>query len=87
MQIVINTRGTRLHKVGKRLLIQAGEKKLALSAPEIQSIMLAAAATISTDAIGLTVAANIDIIFLDKSGFLAKNGDSSELLEICPGKE
>ena len=68
MQIVINTRGTRLHKDGERFLIQAGEKKLSLSAQKIQSIVLATAATITTDTIGLAVANNIDIIFLDKFG-------------------
>jgi CRISPR-associated protein Cas1 len=68
MQLVINTFGASLRKQGERFLIQAGEKKLAVSAHKVQSILITTGAHLSTDAIALASANNIDLVFLDRHG-------------------
>lgn len=68
MQLVINTFGASLRKQGTQFLVQAGDKKLAVSAHKIQSILLTTAAHLSTDAIELAVTHNIDVVFLDRHG-------------------
>jgi CRISPR-associated protein Cas1 len=68
MQLVINTFGASLRKQGDRFLVKAGDRELAVSAHKVQSILLSTAAHLSTDAIELAVAHNIDLIFLDKYG-------------------
>jgi CRISPR-associated protein Cas1 len=68
MQLVINTFGASLRKQGDRFLVQAGDKKFAVSAHKVQSILLTTAAHLSTDAIELASVHNIDLVFLDKFG-------------------
>jgi CRISPR-associated protein Cas1 len=68
MQLVINTFGASLRKQGERFLVRAGDKQLAVSAHKVRSILLTTAAHLSTDAIELAVAHNIDLVFLDRHG-------------------
>jgi CRISPR-associated protein Cas1 len=68
MQLVINTFGASLRTQGDRFLIQAGDKKFAVSAHKVQSILLTTGAHLSTDAIELAHVHNIDLVFLDKFG-------------------
>jgi CRISPR-associated protein Cas1 len=68
MQLVINTFGASLRKEGDRFLVQAGDKKLAVSAHKVQSILIATSVHFSSDAILLASQHNIDVIFLDSTG-------------------
>src|SRR5438270_7396267 len=68
MQLVINTFGASLRKQGDRFLVKAGDKEFAVSAHKVQSILLTTAAHLSTDAIELAIAHNIDLVFLDRYG-------------------
>jgi CRISPR-associated protein Cas1 len=68
VQLVINTFGASLRKEGDRFLVQAGDKRFAVSAHKVQSILITTAAHLSTDAIELASAHNIDLVFLDKHG-------------------
>jgi CRISPR-associated protein Cas1 len=68
MQLVINTFGVSLRKQGEQFLLQAGDKKFAVSAHKVQSILLATAVHLSTDAIELAVHNNIDLVFLGRDG-------------------
>lgn len=68
MQLVINTFGASLRKQGDRFLVQAGDKKLEVSAHKVQSILISTAAHLSSDAIELASVHNIDLVFLDKFG-------------------
>ena len=68
MQLVINTFGASLKRKGDRFVIRAGPNKLAVSAQKVQSILVTTAVYLSSDAIVLAVAHNIDIVFLDKFG-------------------
>jgi len=68
VQLVINTFGASLRKEGDRFLVRAGDKQFAVSAHKVRSILLTTAAHLSTDAIELAVAHNIDLVFLDRHG-------------------
>jgi CRISPR-associated protein Cas1 len=68
MQLVINTFGASLRKQGEQFLVQAGDRKFAVSAHKVRSILLATAVHLSTDAIELAVRNNIDLVFVDRSG-------------------
>lgn len=68
MQLVINTFGASLRKQGEQFLIQADDKRLAVSAHKVQSIVLATAVHLTTDALQLALAHNIDVILLDNNG-------------------
>src|SRR5438105_1513743 len=68
MQLVINTFGASLRKEGDRFLVRAGDKKLAVSAHKVQSILIATGVHFSSDAIHLASQHNIDVIFLDAVG-------------------
>ena len=68
MQLVINTFGASLRKQGDRFLVQAGAKQFAVSAHKVQSILLTTGAHLSTDAIELASAHNIDLVFLSRHG-------------------
>jgi CRISPR-associated protein Cas1 len=68
MQLVINTFGASLRKEGDRFLVRAGDKQFAVSAHKVRSILLTTAAHLSTDAIELAAAHNIDLVFLDRHG-------------------
>jgi CRISP-associated protein Cas1 len=68
MQLVINTFGASPRKQGDRFLVQAGQKQFAVSAHKVQSILVTAGAHLSTDAIELASAHNIDLVFLNKYG-------------------
>jgi CRISPR-associated protein Cas1 len=68
MQLVINTFGASLRKQGDRFLVQAGQKQFAVSAHKVQSILITTGAHLSTDAIELASAHNIDLVFLSKYG-------------------
>jgi CRISPR-associated protein Cas1 len=68
VQLVINTFGSSLRKQGERFVVQAGERHLEVSAHKVRSILITTAAHLSTDAIELAIANNVDLIFLDKHG-------------------
>ena len=68
MQLVTNTFGASLRKQGDRFLVKAGDKQFAVSAHKVQSILLTTGAHLSTDAIALASAHNIDLVFLDRHG-------------------
>lgn len=68
MQLVINTFGASLRKEDNRFLVQAGEKKFAVSALKVRSILITTGAHLSTDAIQLANENNIDLVFLNKFG-------------------
>jgi hypothetical protein len=86
MQLVINTFGASLRKQGDRFVIQAGDKKFAVSAHKVQSILLTTGAHLSTDAIELAHLHNIDLVFLDKFGDpferTEKKGSGPVILEV-----
>jgi len=68
MQLVLNTFGAYLHRQGEMFRIKVGEEIKEVSSRKVSSILIATAATLSTDAIQLAVEKNIDIVFLDKFG-------------------
>jgi len=68
MQLVINTFGASLRRKGDRFVIRAGSNRLAVSAQKVRSILITTAVHLSSDAIVLAVAYNIDIVFLEKTG-------------------
>ena len=68
VQLVVNTFGASLRKEGDRFLVTAGNKKLAVSAHKVQSIVITTGAHLSTDAIELAATHNIDVVFLTKHG-------------------
>jgi CRISPR-associated protein Cas1 len=68
MQLVINTRGSYLKKEKNCFLVKTDEKSFEVSADKVDSILIATAATITTDAIEFAVENNIDIIFLNHFG-------------------
>jgi CRISP-associated protein Cas1 len=68
MQLVINTFGASLRKQGEQFLVRAGEKEFRVSAHKVQSILVTTAAHLSTDAIELATAHNVDLVFLDRHG-------------------
>lgn len=65
---MINTFGASLRRQGDRFLVRAGERQLAVSAHKVQSILITTGAHLSTDAIELASAHNIDLVFLGKHG-------------------
>jgi CRISPR-associated protein Cas1 len=68
MQLVINTRGSYLHKEGGRFRIKNDDKVFEVSAKKVDSILITTAAYLSTDAIKFAIDNNIDIVFLDYFG-------------------
>jgi len=68
MQLVINSFGASLRRKGDRFLVRAGSNQLAVSAQKVRSILITTAVHLSSDAIVLAVAHNIDIVFLEKDG-------------------
>ena len=68
VQLVINTFGASLKRKGDRFVIRAGANKMAVAAQKVQSILITTAVYLSSDAIVLAVAHNVDIVFLDKFG-------------------
>lgn len=68
MQVVLNTFGVSLRKESEQFVIQTKEKKIRLSAHKVESLIITSGAHLSTDAIQLAIANNIDIIFLSKEG-------------------
>src|SRR3954469_5620040 len=68
MQLVVNTFGATVRRTGERFVVKAAGREQAISAHKVSSLLIATGATLSTDAIQLAVAHNIDIVFLDKFG-------------------
>lgn len=68
MQLVINTYGSYLRKNGDCFLVKNDDKVAEISVKKVDSIMIATAAYVSTDAIKFAMENNIDIIFLDEFG-------------------
>ena len=68
MQLVINTFGARLRREGERFLVRVGEKKLAVSAHKVDSILVATGVLLSSDVLRLAAEHNIGVVFLDRFG-------------------
>jgi CRISPR-associated protein Cas1 len=68
VQLVINTFGASLRKQGERFVVKAGDKEFAVSAHKVQSILVTTGVMLSTDAIELASAHNVDLVFLDLHG-------------------
>jgi CRISPR-associated protein Cas1 len=68
VQLVINTFGASLKRKGDRFLIRAGPNRLAVSATKVRSVLVTTAVYISSDALELAIANNIDVVFLNKFG-------------------
>src|SRR5262249_24472308 len=97
MQLVINTLGACLRKQSEQFQIVAGEKKLTLSAHKVQSILVTTGVMITSDALELALAHNIDVVFLDRHGeplgrvWPAKMGSTAAIrrrqIEVAEGPE
>ena len=68
MELYLNTYGSWLKKKDEMFELGVEGKKVKLSPLKISSIVISNAALVSTDAIGLAMEHNIDIVFLDKYG-------------------
>ena len=68
MQLIINTFGASLRKQGEQFLVSAENQRLAVSAHKVQSIVLTTAVHLTTDALELALANNIDVLLLDGQG-------------------
>lgn len=68
MQLIINTFGASLRKQGEQFVVQADDKRLTISAHKVRSIVLATAVHLTTDALQLALAYNIDVILLGGDG-------------------
>jgi CRISPR-associated protein Cas1 len=68
VQLVINTFGASLRKQGEQFLVKAGDRKLAVSAHKVQSILVTTGVRLTTDAIELAISHNIDLVFLSREG-------------------
>ena len=68
MQLVINTYGSYLRKKENCFLVRKEDKVFEVSVNKVDSILIATAAYISTDAIKFAVENNVDIVFLDSYG-------------------
>ena len=68
MQLVINTYGSFLQKEGDLFKVKTEDKVFEVSAKKVNSILIATAAYLTTDAIKLAMENNIDIIFLNEYG-------------------
>jgi len=68
MQLVINTYGAAIHKVGNLFEICADGNKSLVSPKKVQSILITTGVHLTSDAIEMAVENNIDILFADKFG-------------------
>jgi len=68
MHLYLTTYGSYIQKHGEMFQVKIGEEKRKISPQKISSIIIANAATISTDAIQLAMDHNIDIVFIDQYG-------------------
>lgn len=68
MQVVITSRGAYLHEKDGLFEVRTPERSVELSPAKVSSIVIGAAATLSTGSIRLAVENNIDILFLDEFG-------------------
>jgi CRISPR-associated protein Cas1 len=70
MELVIKSFGASLKRKGDRFLVRAGPNRLTVAPAKVQSILVTTAVYISSDAVAVAVANDIDIVFLDKFGEL-----------------
>ncbi|HDP67890.1 MAG TPA: CRISPR-associated endonuclease Cas1 [Candidatus Marinimicrobia bacterium] len=68
MQLVINTYGAAIHRVGNLFEICADGNKSLVSPRKVQSILITTGVHLTSDAIEMAVEHNIDILFADKFG-------------------
>ncbi|MEO0053718.1 MAG: CRISPR-associated endonuclease Cas1 [candidate division WOR-3 bacterium] len=68
MNLVINTWGAFLQKNGELFRVKTEDRVAEISARKVSSIIIATAATITTDALKLAIENNIDIVFVDEYG-------------------
>jgi len=68
MQLVINTYGAAIHKIGNLFEICADGNKSLVSPKKVQSILITTGVHLTSDAIEMAVENNIDILFADKFG-------------------
>ncbi len=68
MDLVITSYGAYLHRIGEMFAIKSEGETRRLSARKVRSIIIATAASLSTDAVELALQKNIDIVFVDRRG-------------------
>lgn len=68
MQLVINSFGASLRKEGEAFVVTCEGRKVALSAHKVRSIVLTTAVQLTTDALELALAHNVDVLLLDGRG-------------------
>ncbi|MDR0676207.1 MAG: CRISPR-associated endonuclease Cas1 [Elusimicrobiota bacterium] len=69
MQLIINTYGAYISKKDKCFLVKIDGETTEISCKKISQILLTNACALSSDAIQLAIENNIDIVFLDETGF------------------
>lgn len=68
MKIIVNTPGASICKKDERFEVKVGGVKQEYSAKKIEQILISTAASITTDALKLSVENNIDVVFLQYNG-------------------
>ncbi|MGB9743059.1 MAG: CRISPR-associated endonuclease Cas1 [candidate division WOR-3 bacterium] len=68
MNLVINTYGAFLQKNGDLFRVKVDDRVIEVSAAKVNTIFVATAATLTTDAVKLAIDKNIDIVFIDEYG-------------------
>lgn len=68
MELVINTRGSKISKSNECFLICVNDVREEISSKKVERILITTSANITTDALKLAVENNIDVIFLEYSG-------------------
>ncbi len=68
MDLVITSYGAYLHRRGELFAIKADGDTREVSSRRVRSIVIATAASLSTDAVQLAIEKNIDIVFVDRYG-------------------
>lgn len=68
MELVINSRGAHISKVGERFQVTVEGTKQEFSSKKIEKILVTTSALITTDALKLAIENNIDVVFLEYNG-------------------
>ena len=68
MQLVINTYGAFIHKVGDCFNVKIDDQKQQISVKKVDSILISTHVAFTSDAVQLAMEHNIDVVFLDKFG-------------------
>jgi CRISPR-associated protein Cas1 len=68
MQLVINSYGASLHRLGELFQIKVDGRDVKVAAQKVRSLLITTGAHFSSDTIQLALEHNIDIVILDKFG-------------------